>query len=255
MRSNQKWRLIRTPDRHPYFNMALDEALFRLAQEVPILRIYSWNPPGLSLGYFQRWGDFDDGKLREIAALAKSEPPVLVRRPTGGGAIFHWNELTFSIVMQYPNTIIPQSVKESYECINSVLIDAFFAFGIDATTRSDTACERSPEIFCFNRVLPCDIVASGKKLAGSAQKRSGGRFLAHGSIPLEDNPCAENSTSVSTEAKRNVSCSEFEDAFVKSFRDVPGVTLFEDDIAADELARARELEKEKYSKENWNRKR
>jgi lipoate-protein ligase A len=235
--------------------MALDEAFFRLAAEVPILRIYSWNPPGLSLGYFQKYSDFDDGKLREIAALAKSEIPVLVRRPTGGGAIFHWNELTFSIVTKYPNPIIPESVAESYERINSALIGAFAAFGIDATTRSDATFKRSPEIFCFNRVLPCDVVASGKKLAGSAQKRSGGRFLAHGSVPLDDNPCAETSTSVSQEAKRKVSFSEFEDAFVKSFQDVLCATLFEDDIAADELSRAHKLEKEKYSKENWNRKR
>jgi lipoate-protein ligase A len=250
-----RWRLIRTPERHPYFNMALDEAFFRLAREVPTLRIYSWNPPGLSLGYFQRYSDFDDGKLREIASRAKSEPPVLVRRPTGGGAIFHWNELTFSIVTAYPNPIIPESVAESYKRINSALISAFSAFGIDATTRSDAAFKHSTEIFCFNRVLPCDVVASGKKLAGSAEKRSGGRFLAHGSIPLEDNPCAGNSTSVSTEAKRKVSFAEFEDAFVKSFQAVLRVTLFEDKIASNELAFAHKLEKEKYSSENWNKKR
>jgi lipoate-protein ligase A len=235
--------------------MALDEALFQGAADTPTLRTYSWKPPGLSLGYFQRWGEFSDGKLQEIASLAKSEFPVLVRRATGGGAIFHWNEFTFSIVTGYPNPIIGNSIEESYERVNAVLISAFAMFGIDATTRSGATCERSEEIFCFNRVLPCDVVASGKKLAGSAQKRSGGRFLAHGSVPLEDNPCAQNSTSVSREAKRKVSFAEFEDAFVKSFQSVLRVTLVEDKIAADELARARELEKEKYSKENWNRKR
>jgi lipoate-protein ligase A len=242
--------------------MALDEALFQVAANTPILRIYSWNPPGLSLGYFQKWSDFGESKLHEIASLAKSEIPVLVRRPTGGGAIFHWEEFTFSIVTAHPDPIIGNSIEESYERINSVLISTFSAFGIDAVTRAGVGCKRSPyaeseshEIFCFNRIQPSDVLARGKKLSGSAQKRSGGRFLAHGSVPLEDNSCAENSTSVSAEAKRKVSFAEFEGAFAKSFQSVLRVTLFEDKIAPNELALAHKLEREKYSSENWNKKR
>lgn len=160
--------------------MALDEALLeshRLGFTPPTLRFYSWTPPALSLGYAQPLDDVDlDACRREGLAV--------VRRPTGGRAVLHRGELTYSLVASEG---FPASVSGTYQRITEVLARAFSRLGVDLTiepgklTRSTTAS-------CFQSATRADLLALGRKLVGSAQTRRDGAFLQHGSVMLTQLP-------------------------------------------------------------------
>ncbi|WP_438314105.1 lipoate--protein ligase family protein [Candidatus Caldatribacterium sp. SIUC1] len=163
-------RVLQDPPLSGYENMARNEALF-LVGEVPTLRFFSWNTPTLSLGRYQRTEDLD------VPFLQEEKIPV-VRRPTGGRAILHGDEVTFSFFLPIP---CPHRVL--YSIVQGVLEKAFADVGVfvDACV-SKAPSPRSPA--CFSLALPHELAVSGKKVAGIAQARSSRGNLFEGSIPF-----------------------------------------------------------------------
>ena len=176
----ETWRLLCTWDESPGVNMALDEALlFGPEQRLPTrpaLRFYTWSPAALSLGYFQRVADIP----------ACQDAQVLVRRLTGGGAIHHADELTFSIATDLSHPLYAGEVATSYARVHDALLETLGELGLEARRRGaeSLASDREHTGMCFHHSSAMDVVWNGRKGIGSAQRRSKGRVLHHGSIKL-----------------------------------------------------------------------
>lgn len=188
MTAARTWRLVETHDVTAAYAMGLDEALLRSVGAPPTLRLYSWEPDALSLGYFQRFEDVP-------AALAH---PQVVRRLTGGGAIHHHRgELTFAITLDADDGAYRGSVPHSYERAHRAIIRALGELGADARMRRDEPCasDAAGTGMCFHESTPQDVSWEAgparpglRKGVGTAQRRSGGRILHHGSIKLGPSP-------------------------------------------------------------------
>ena len=172
----ETWRLITTWGAPPEFNMGLDGALLEDALSPPTLRFYTWTPAALSLGYFQRFEDVP----------AASEAFVVVRRITGGGAIHHTNELTFSLSTSLSHPLFEGPIARSYERVHDLVRGALKGLGCEATMRGDGALISDTERtgMCFHHSTAQDLAWGERKGVGSAQRRKQGRVLHHGSIKL-----------------------------------------------------------------------
>lgn len=179
------WRFIDSGPLDGAANMAVDEALlasFDPGSSRPLLRIYGWEPPALSLGRFQKAFEVLD---RERCARARV--PV-VRRITGGGVIYHAGEITYSLVCT-PHQVPPAaSIRESFRVLTSFLILFYDKLGLDASYAVDhlpagaNLGERTA--FCFAGKENYDIMVRGKKVGGNAQRRLRDVIFQHGSIPV-----------------------------------------------------------------------
>jgi lipoate-protein ligase A len=174
----ESWRLVVTWGADPSFNMGLDEALLEAAEAPPTLRLYSWSPDTLSLGYFQ--------SLADVPGHERAK--ALVRRITGGGAIHHVRELTFSIAASLDHPIYRGPIAQSYARVHAAIADALRGVGVEATPRGSTplASDREGTGMCFHTSTPLDLAWDGRKGVGSAQRRKHGRVVHHGSIKLGD---------------------------------------------------------------------
>jgi lipoyl(octanoyl) transferase len=175
------WRYLCDGFHSGAYNMQFDESLVHHIEEdasVPILRIYGWKPYAVSLGFNQLETDFDRGKLQ-------SEGIDIVRRPTGGKAILHANELTYSVV----TPLGTKGPREMYRFINEGLLRGLELLGIHAelTAKDDAFASfyKDPaSVPCFASSAKSEIKYLGKKLVGSAQRRYGNFILQHGSLLL-----------------------------------------------------------------------
>jgi len=176
----ETWRAITTWGAPPSFNMGLDEALLLSPDAPPTLRFYTWKPDTLSLGYFQPYDSVPG--IEQAGAI--------VRRITGGGAIHHVNELTFSFTAPLTTPLYRGKVGESYERVHAAIAKALSEFGVEATTRGqrELASERTDTGMCFHKSSCIDLVWGERKGVGSAQRRKNGRVLHHGSIKLGTSP-------------------------------------------------------------------
>jgi lipoate-protein ligase A len=176
----EPWRLVVTYGADPAFNMGLDEALLEAADAPPTLRLYTWKPDTLSLGYFQA--------LAHVPGHERAR--ALVRRITGGGAIHHVRELTFSIAVALDHPIYRGPTGESYARVHAALADALRQAGVAAAPRGAAALDsdRAGTGMCFHASTPLDLAWGGRKGVGSAQRRRRGRVVHHGSIKLGDSP-------------------------------------------------------------------
>ncbi|OPY16104.1 MAG: Octanoyltransferase LipM [Syntrophus sp. PtaB.Bin075] len=173
------WRRLDTGAMPAALNMAIDEAMLRLhvpGESRPTLRFYSWTPPAVSLGYFQKHHAID------LAACQKLGIDV-VRRVTGGRAVLHQNDLTYSVVSDSRQGI-PSSLEASYRLICNGLLEGFRLMGFTAEHGKEQVGITGEDI-CFMRAAVADIVYEGRKFVGSAQKWQGSSLLQHGSIVLE----------------------------------------------------------------------
>ena len=185
------WRLILDPPRDGFRNMALDEALLESCRQgdfpggaFPVLRVYGWNVPTLSLGRFQdalRAVDEDFCRDRGI--------PV-VRRPTGGAAVLHDREVTYCLVRPTREPPFGSSLLDSYRRIASGIAAGLGLLGV--VPDSGIVAPRMPRASrpeqCFARASSYEITFEGRKVVGSAQVRRRGASLQHGSILLDANP-------------------------------------------------------------------
>ncbi len=166
--------------------MAVDEVLLgRAALAGCQLRVYRWSEPTLSLGYFQNVAD-----RRSHAASSSCR---LVRRPSGGGAILHDREITYSLALPWspgPSTG-PAEQRRLFRRIHGALLDALRQLGVPATLCPTAETIIGPVPFmCFQRRAEGDVLIGQAKIAGSAQRRVKGALLQHGSILLEASPAA-----------------------------------------------------------------
>jgi lipoate-protein ligase A len=174
------WRLIVTPPASGAENMALDEALMERARTADewVLRVYSWSSPTISLGRNQSARDRYD--LERVAAAGAT----VVRRPTGGRAILHDREITYSVTAPSADA---GDLRESYERINRVLLAGLARLGVDAFAAQTTPRSAAPGMApCFDEPAAGELTVGGRKLAGSAQWRADGALLQHGSILIDD---------------------------------------------------------------------
>ncbi|HVW01201.1 MAG TPA: hypothetical protein VHB77_12700 [Planctomycetaceae bacterium] len=160
------------------WNMAVDEALLEAAVESgqAAVRWYRWADPTLSLGYFQ--------KPEDAPELPGGESLALVRRLSGGGAILHHHELTYSCVLPAGHPLV-QDPHQLYVAVHDRIIAVLATFGIEAARRGDNTAGTVADAFlCFARGDACDVVCQGQKILGSAQRRRRGAVLQHGSLVL-----------------------------------------------------------------------
>lgn len=181
-----KWHIIEDPPLTGEENMQRDLRYFQAVsqgQSPPVLRLYSWNPPALSLGRLQK-----EENVVDLEACQRLGIDV-VRRPTGGRAVLHDRELTYSIMVPEGFGPIPRGVLDSYRFFSQGIADAFALLGIEAVLSPRSRHrERGPfgaPGSCFDTPSPYELMVKGKKVVGSAQFRAGGALLQHGSIPLK----------------------------------------------------------------------
>jgi lipoate-protein ligase A len=179
------WRLIDNGLGDGHRNMAVDQALlscFDPLRSRPVLRLYGWAPPAISLGRFQL-----PGEVLDLAKCAAAGVPV-VQRLTGGGALYHAEELTYALVCGSHHLPGAASVKESFRLLTRFLLRFYALLGLDACHAVDyfpagaRLGERTP--FCFAGKETYDIMIDGRKIGGNAQRRLKDVIFQHGSIPL-----------------------------------------------------------------------
>jgi lipoate-protein ligase A len=164
--------------------MGVDEALARLCVEAPVLRFYAWDRPTLSLGYGQTVAEVDVDRCRAHAVR-------LVRRPTGGRAVLHGDDLTYSLVLPLIDPWAGLPVTERYRRINACLVRGLASLGLPAILGAAVgagASARTP--FCFAAMGPHEVLVDGKKVIGSAQRRFSRALLQQGAILLTFDPSA-----------------------------------------------------------------
>src|SRR5687768_159926 len=174
------WRTLVTPPLSGAANMALDHALMERARRTGerVFRVYSWSQPTLSLGRHQM------SRNRINTGAARKLGVTLVRRPTGGRALLHHREVTYSVTAALERD---DSVRDWYESINVVLLRALRLMGVKAESAMPTGRTPLPgSASCFIRADEGEIAVNGRKLVGSALLRQDGALLQHGSILLDD---------------------------------------------------------------------
>lgn len=175
--------LLIEPEPHSgAWNMAVDEALLEAArsENLTALRFYRWREPTLSLGYFQK--TFPDDLPAELKSLSR------VRRLSGGGAILHHLEWTYSCVLPLGHPVSAEPTR-LYDLVHQEIVAFLGSQEISAAMRG-TANKAAEPFLCFGRQDPRDIVLGADKILGSAQRRRRGAVLQHGSLLLHRSPYA-----------------------------------------------------------------
>jgi lipoate-protein ligase A len=268
-----EWRLIETPLQNGFTNMAIDEALLLSTVKnhtPPVLRLYGWDPACLSLGFAQSVSDID------MEALSRRGWDY-VRRPTGGKAILHIDELTYSICAPIDSPAVSGSVLESYRRLSMGLLAALGILGLQANADKEygtsSAGENRP--VCFEVPSNYEITSAGKKLIGSAQSRKSGGVLQHGALPLSGditriNEILSYPDDASREAARQriylhaatleevlgrtVSWAEAASAYTSGFEKSLGIKFVKSSLSQEEQALAIQLLHSKYETREWNEK-
>src|SRR3990172_8328587 len=183
----QVWRLIRDGFNDGYYNMAVDEAIADAVEKgvsPPTLRLYGWKSPTLSIGYSQSLENKIDTEY------CRKNKIGIVLRPTGGRAVLHDKEVTYSLISPKNNPLFPDNISGTYRVISETLLNGLSFLEIDAilSPKSQIPNPKSqiPNPSCFATTSQYEITVDGKKLIGSAQRRFKNSFLQHGSIPLEN---------------------------------------------------------------------
>ena len=176
-------------------NMAIDVSLMKHAERIRqpfFLRLYGWQPPCLSLGRFQSSDIIDKEYLR-------ARGYGLVRRPTGGGAVLHFDELTYSVILAARSLKPGASGARLYMAIGRALKNAINSIGLSAVISGTRSSRR--EDMCFGSASIGEITVDGRKLVGSAQLRTGNVVLQHGSIVIRSHPADYGSCFLSSRQK------------------------------------------------------
>jgi len=238
------WRFINSGFCHPIRNMAIDTALIEIYKKdgIPVFRIYGWKPYGFSIGYSQNIKDVID-----IPSCIR-DGIVFVKRPTGGGIIFHGDEVTYAIVCSDKDIGSPSTVKEGYKIICSFIIEAYRRYMLNPVFAIDSGqLKKEKSSLCFSSFEDYDIIINRKKIGGNAQKRIKNVIMQHGSIPLSLNyqPVLkyvkekisvfdQNATSLSQETGKKIGFDEFAEVLKKSFIDTFDAQLIEKNLTVEE---------------------
>ncbi len=279
-----EWRLIKDSYHTGFMNMAIDEAIMIAHREglvPPTIRFYQWSPPVVSLGYFQ-------DLQKEIDVDVCQDMGIdIVRRPTGGKAVLHDKELTYSFIIRENHPLVNNSILETYKKISGGMIRGLSYLGIMAELvplrgeklKSDSLPKgEKSEIYhsdfksiCFSVPSQYEVQVEGKKIVGSAQVRKGEIVLQHGSLLIElekdklfsvfNFPSVQirerlktrfNATSLEEILKRKISFSELSEILPRGFEEEFGVRLTEGKLTVQEEKISKELLENKYSTYEWN---
>ncbi len=265
------WRLLVTGTHDGPTNMAIDQAIMEAVAEgrvPPTLRFYAWEPACLSLGYTQPAADVDQVRLA-------TQGWDVVRRMTGGRAILHTDELTYSIALTADDPLVSGGIVESYRRLSMGLTAGLTMLG--AVPRADKRADphgQSAGPVCFEVPSHYEITIEGKKLIGSAQVRKSGAVLQHGSLPLTGDIARicdalvfeseeqreqarervrRRATTLSQALGAVISWKVAVEAMTASFSDIFGLVLVPaEELTPGEKARAEMLHTEQYTRPSWN---
>jgi lipoate-protein ligase A len=253
---SEQWRLLKTEGNTAFKNMAIDRAVLVSNSEgkvPPTVRFFTWNPPSISIGYFQ--------SLKEEVDLDVCDRLGVnyVRRITGGGAVFHDEELTYSIVIPESHSEIPKNIIESYGRICGALIKGLKHLDIES------------------KYIPInDIIVNKRKISGNAQTRKMKTVLQHGTIltdvdvekmfsllkvpneKIKDkliSDVKQRVTSIKHVLGRNIDFKEIADAMKTGFEEEFNVKLIEGSLTFEEKELTRKFEKEFFATKEWNHRR
>jgi len=235
-------RLLLDPPGGGAWNMAVDEVLLERSVEEDLCcwRMYRWREPTLSLGYFQSHGDRRDH--------AHSINCPTVRRLTGGGAIVHDIELTYSLVVPAGHPLAAQR-NRLYETVHNSLIETLTEFGVSATLCKNCQQRRAvtEPFLCFQRRSPGDVLIGGIKIAGSAQRRRRGTVLQHGSILLGRSAAAPELDGLAEIAQKSITAEVLTEAWTAVLAEDLSFAWHEEPLSEHERRLATELEQQKYA--------
>ncbi|EWH21154.1 lipoate--protein ligase family protein [Bacillus haynesii] len=272
----ETWRFIDSGRQDPAFNMALDEALLYWHSEnkiPPTIRFYGWNPPTLSVGYFQ-----NIEKEINLDAV-KKHGLGFVRRPTGGRGVLHDQELTYSVIVSEEHPEMPKTVTEAYRVISEGILEGFRELGLDAyfaiprTEKEKQSLKNPRSSVCFDAPSWYELVVEGRKVAGSAQTRQKGVILQHGSILLDldedklfdlfiykndrlrermQRNFKQKAVAINELTKDKVTIEEASEAFKKGFEKGLNIHLEPYELTEEETEFVADLAKTKYAADEWN---
>ncbi len=231
------------------WNMAVDEYLLDWTSQTGCCcwRFYQWVEPTLSLGYFQQYGERDG----HVASLGC---PV-VRRASGGGAILHHHELTYSLTVPTDHPL-GRRRHWTYEAIHRTLIAVLSKSGIEADLfgSSERGDERSKDFLCFNRRSPNDIIVGDVKIAGSAQRRVADAVLQHGSVLLDRSTAAPELAGLSEVSGKALKPGDLTQAWRDQLAEVLRFQWREDRLSEEEEDHVAKIVAEKFGNSSWTEK-
>lgn len=260
------YRFLNTGTQSALLNMAIDESilLHHIRKEAPpTLRVFQWQRPSISLGRFQ-----DENREIELARC-QEEGVEVVRRPTGGRAVYHRDEFTYSIVIGKEEGV-PSGVVKAYAYLSQGLLSALRKLGLKAEI-SDERVQKMPSAACFASSTQADLTSNGYKVIGSAQVWKDESLLQQGSFPLDDHAAEffsylrfadEQARSVALEQYRkkttplhnfqaSITWEEVAEAFRSGFSEELEATFEPGELSQSEWELAKELVETKYQQLSW----
>ncbi|MDD5727096.1 MAG: lipoate--protein ligase family protein [Victivallales bacterium] len=227
--SRGHWYLFRDASHSPFYNMAMDELLLKNSAAIglPLIRFYGWDRPSVSIGYVQNYNAVPHDRY------------TVVRRPTGGGVVYHDHDLTYTASIPADNPLCKLNRIDSYHVFHEAVRQVLAGFGLAAElTPHECAPVDRATMQCFTTPTRYDVVAGKKKCAGAAQRRTKNGILHQGSINLEGLNC-----------DCALLLEKLLPAFEKQFD--MNFVAFEPDVGL--IARAEELAAAKYATDSWNK--
>ncbi len=267
----EKWdfRLLLSESQTGPWNMAIDEGIMNhigAGDSPPTIRLYRWHPACLSLGLAQPVSDVNGLNLKKLGW-------DLVRRPTGGRAILHTDELTYAVIASAKHPLMAGSLLESYQRISQALLYAMHLLGVPAvaTPEEQVQTRQQPKPICFEVPSNYEITCNGKKLIGSAQSRRNDAILQHGAIPIsgdisrivlalsatsqenEDNlrnKVLQRATTIKSILNRVISWEACSQAVISGFNSI-GINFIPGELSELETLSIKQLHAEKYANSEW----
>lgn len=268
------WRLLITPPLDGATNMAIDEAILHTLADgagIPTLRFFEWDPPCLSLGYNQHWSDVNIAACERLGY-------TWTRRPTGGKAILHTDEATYSLIVPLDDPRIQGGVVESYRVLSTGLLRGLAYLNVEAQQASKQSVRDQRQAgrggaVCFDTPSRYEITWDSKKLIGSAQLRRRKIVLQHGSLPLcgdlnrildalalsdeeyelQARLLPQRATTLERVLDRTLSTKDVFKALARGFAEQLNLTLKEMPLNEREQALAGKLRAEQYANDTWNK--
>jgi lipoate-protein ligase A len=263
------WRLIEDLPSRGAWNMAVDEAILESVyqgQSPPTLRLFAWEPACLSLGHAKPFSEVDTKALSQYGW-------DVVRRPTGGRAILHIDELTYSVIAPEDDPRVQGGVLDSYLRLSKALLEVLRLLGLDPqANEKKVGKSKKFNPVCFEVPSNYEITVNQKKLIGSAQARRKGGFLQHGALPLfgdlsriisvlkfsDDSAQSlaktrllQHATTVELILGKRIEWQEASNAFQHAFAETLNLNFQPGELSQKEWIRAKELVDEKYAHSEW----
>lgn len=250
--------------------MAVDSAILTAVENreaPPTLRLFSWSPPCLSLGYSQPYSDLDQDQLNSLGW-------DVVRRPTGGRAILHTDELTYSVIGPKTDPRLEGGLMDSYRRLSEALFESLLILKLPVEIHQGKNPLAHQQPVCFENPSDFEITAGGKKIIGSAQARKKDALLQHGSLPLKGDltritlvlkyPSTEErkraakillgkATTTALILGKDITWKEAARAFIQGFSRTLNLELVEGGLTAYENELVEGLLLDQYANESWTR--